>query len=629
MRRSLWFACATLALPLAITAQPSAQLPAGPEFLVNSYSFGSQMRSSVAMNAAGDFVVVWERPEFSSMSARLFDSAGTPIGSEFTVNGYVPASQPIVVAAPSGEFVVVWTGLGMVGGVPFSQIKARKYDAAGNSTPGEVVVDLIPHTQTGGSVAIDAAGNFVIAWTSRDEDGSDAGVFGKRFSASGSSSPKFQINSFTTGNQTAGGVAMDADGTFVVVWSGLGQGAYGVFARRFSATGAAMGAEFPVTTTPATSPRVASAANGQFVVVWSRSDVNLVTSIGGRLFDSSGDPIANEFLVDLKTATSMGYASVSSDPAGNFVVSWTSRDEDGSGSAVLARSYEPSGSPLGPKFRVNTFTTGDQWRSAVAQGHHGDLVVTWDNLGQQSPDDVGVFGQRYSDRIFRDDFEAGRRARVVVNEFNANMGSDCDMIELRAVAGGPMDGILLRAREAVLAVFNGLVVERNDLIVVHLDSADANCNPGGASDETTSVAQFPASAHSRNYDTAWDWYSPERGLANTDNVFTVTSEGRIVDAVLAADDPTGAAAPGSESQAALVAAAGHWQMVGGGVPPGGFVDDDFCAHAVLDLDATGADPVGTSIQRTTNLDSNDKNGWTAGAGAPSTWGLLNVGQTPF
>jgi hypothetical protein len=69
-------------------------------------------------------------------------------------------------------------------------------------------------------------------------------------------------------------------------------------------------------------------------------------------------------------------------------------------------------------------------------------------------------------------------------------------------------------------------------------------------------------------------------------------------------------------------------MVGGGVPPGGFVDAEFRAHAVLDLDATGLNALGTSIQRTTNVDSNDKNGWTTGTGAPSTWGLLNPGQSP-
>jgi hypothetical protein len=69
-------------------------------------------------------------------------------------------------------------------------------------------------------------------------------------------------------------------------------------------------------------------------------------------------------------------------------------------------------------------------------------------------------------------------------------------------------------------------------------------------------------------------------------------------------------------------------MVGGGVPVGGFVDANFRAHAVFDLNGTGVTAAGTSIQRNANVDSNDKNGWTTGAGAAPTWGLLNFGQSP-
>jgi hypothetical protein len=233
------------------------------------------------------------------------------------------------------------------------------------------------------------------------------------------------------------------------------------------------------------------------------------------------------------------------------------------------------------------------------------------------------------DLIFADDFEA-EMAQVVINEFNANITNSCDLIELRVVSGGRMDGYSLFHRNNQVVAFSGLAVATNDLIVVHLDTADPLCNPTGALNETTSVTQFPSSAHGRNYDTAYDWYSSEPGLFSTDNVFTLYDDrGQIMDAVLAADDPTGTTAAASEAQAAVVAAAGEWQMVGGGVPPGGFVDDDFCAHAVLDLNATSTTASGMTIQRTTNVDSNDKEGWTTGAGAAQTWGLPNPGQAPF
>ena len=73
-------------------------------------------------------------------------------------------------------------------------------------------------------------------------------------------------------------------------------------------------------------------------------------------------------------------------------------------------------------------------------------------------------------------------------------------------------------------------------------------------------------------------------------------------------------------------------MVGGGVPAAGFVDADFNAHAVLDLnDATSNTHTGTSMQRLDNTDDNDMADWNTMAITvqQNTWGLINVGQTPI
>jgi len=217
-------------------------------------------------------------------------------------------------------------------------------------------------------------------------------------------------------------------------------------------------------------------------------------------------------------------------------------------------------------------------------------------------------------------------ALVRINELNANVTNGCDLIELRVVAGGSMDGFQLWERTTPILTFSGLVVQVNDYVVVHLDRLDAVCNPSGAGNEVSSPAQFPAFAHSRNYDFAYDWYSDDTGLANTDNVITLYDGAlQIVDALLASDDPTGTAAADSEAQAATVAAAGHWQMIGGGVPPGGFVDDSFNAHAVQDLNATGTSVTGNSIQRSNDNDTHTKADWLA-SNIP-TWGANNSGQT--
>jgi hypothetical protein len=219
-------------------------------------------------------------------------------------------------------------------------------------------------------------------------------------------------------------------------------------------------------------------------------------------------------------------------------------------------------------------------------------------------------------------------AVVRINELNANITGGCDLIELRAIAGGSMEGFTITERTGgsneLNMTFAGLTVAKNDYVVVHLNGGSVTCNPGAVGNETTSKTQFVSVA---NYATAFDWYATDTGLTSTDNVIQIKdAAGNIVDAVLVADAATGTAAANSETAAAAVAAANQWTMPGGGVPVGGFVDDAFRANAVLDLNATGTTAVTSSIQRTDDLDSNSLNGWTTGAGVASTWGANNAGQ---
>ena len=93
---------------------------------------------------------------------------------------------------------------------------------------------------------------------------------------------EFQVNAFTTGNQSEPAVASVSSGSFVVVWSGVdggpdaaggpyGYGSSGIIAQRFDAAGHPVGSEFQVntyTTGRQSQPSVASAPNGDFVVVW-------------------------------------------------------------------------------------------------------------------------------------------------------------------------------------------------------------------------------------------------------------------------------------------------------------------------------------------------------------------------
>lgn len=208
-------------------------------------------------------------------------------------------------------------------------------------------------------------------------------------------------------------------------------------------------------------------------------------------------------------------------------------------------------------------------------------------------------------------------AVVLINEIKANVPGGCDLLELRVTSAGSLEGFELLEQDTSVLTFGALMGNVDDYIVVHFDSNDSSCNPGVSGNEASTVNEQPAASFAQNFDTAYDWYTSDFGMFSTDNVITVVDRlGGIVDAVLVSDDPTGTAFPQAEAQAAIVAAAGQWTMVGGGIPPSGFVDDNFNLHAVQDLD--GPD----TLQRIDLTDNNTRNDWFA-ANRPASWGLQN------
>src|SRR3954452_9638035 len=86
---------------------------------------------------------------------------------------------------------------------------------------GEVHVNTFsPSYQPKPAVAADADGDVVIAWQSIGQEGAtNAGVFAQRYNSAGvPQGAEIHVNVSTAGSQVAPAVAMDADGDFVVAW---------------------------------------------------------------------------------------------------------------------------------------------------------------------------------------------------------------------------------------------------------------------------------------------------------------------------------------------------------------------------------------------------------------------------
>ncbi len=205
----------------------------GSEFPVNTSTALPSLEPSIAMDGAGNFVVIWSLGLFSSdVFGQRFDVSGAKIGAEFEVNTYTTDIQfrPSVAMAKNGKFVVVWAG----SDGSHEQIFGQRFGPSGAKVGAEFRVNTFTaasHFEP--SIAMDSTGNFVVAWTGNDQDGSESGVFGQRFEGSGARiGGEFQVNAFTTGFQTHPRVIDDGVG-LTVVWSEAGSDdSSGIFGRR-------------------------------------------------------------------------------------------------------------------------------------------------------------------------------------------------------------------------------------------------------------------------------------------------------------------------------------------------------------------------------------------------------------
>src|SRR5438552_2135307 len=103
-----------------------------------------------------------------------------------------------------------------------------------------------------------------------------------------------------------------------------------------------------------------------------------------------GNPLGPEFRVNIYTTGAQGFPAVAADTSGNFAIVWQGDSQDGSNYGVFGQRYASSGAPLGPEFRVNTYTTSGQRLPSVAADTSGDFVVVWQSSSQDG-DSYGVF----------------------------------------------------------------------------------------------------------------------------------------------------------------------------------------------------------------------------------------------
>ncbi len=245
-----------------------------------------------------------------------------PYNQEFQVNTYSYSDQSNTQTAvlSSGALVITWDSWEYLGSD--RGIYAQMYDENGNRYSGEIHVNTYQDSyQVKPKIAALLNSGFVICWESYDQDGSGYGLFAQIFDEYGIKiGEEFQINTYINNRQGDAVIKVFSNGDFIICWQSDGQdgSGYGLFAQIFDEYGIKIGEEFQIN-----------------------------TYINNR----QGDAVIKVF------------------SNGDFIISWQSDGQDGSGYGVFAQIFREDGVKKGLEFQVNTFSSG-------FQGHHNLLLLS-------------------------------------------------------------------------------------------------------------------------------------------------------------------------------------------------------------------------------------------------------------
>jgi len=257
--------------------------------------------SSVAMSNGGNFVIAWEdeRSSIRSIYYQVYDSNGNPIGPNSIANDSNQWElDPSVAIDDAGNFVIVWTD-------PRNgnkDIYFQRFDSGGNKIGINIKAnDTVLTLHESPSVAMDGNGNFVIVWKDF-RNGNFSDIYLQRYDSNGNplGSNVRVDDDAVNASQYISAIAIDGFGNFVVVWDDERAGT-NIYLQRYDSNGIAIGSNVKVNddigNTKHSFPSVAIADNGDFIITWMSSITSANQDVEGQRYFADGSPNGGNYQV--------------------------------------------------------------------------------------------------------------------------------------------------------------------------------------------------------------------------------------------------------------------------------------------------------------------------------------------
>ncbi|MBB3018615.1 Ca2+-binding RTX toxin-like protein [Microvirga lupini] len=378
----------------------------GHEQRVNIETRHEHTQQSVTGLADGGWLITWTSDQddaYGNVYQQRYDKDGTAVWASDQQVNEEPAStqyESSVTGLVGGGWVVTWSSYGQDGSL--YGVYQRYYDENGIPKDEQKVNTEPFDVQYQPSVTALTTGGWVVTWTSVEQDGSWEGVYQQCYDANGDPVRGEQrVNFNTTDTQFESSVTALPDGEWLVTWTSVDRDGSreNIYQRRYNADGTPKTDEQRVNTEPASrqmTPSVTVLADGGWIVTWSSLDPDGAGwDIYQRHYDKDGIPDEKgEQPVNSEKAGDQTQPSVTALADGGWIVTWQSKDQDGSGNGVYQQRYDEDGNPVGGEQQVNVYETGAQFAPSVTGLSEGGWLVAWTSTGQDGSVS-GVYQRHY------------------------------------------------------------------------------------------------------------------------------------------------------------------------------------------------------------------------------------------
>jgi len=507
--------CSLVAMPVAVLAQ-NPFVPTAGEYSVTGKLPGDQVHPAVSITPNGGYIAwedYWVDNKGLGVGAMRLNSDLTGSGVPFRVNSVVAGDQEAAHVANlnNGGAVFAWQG----GKQGSQHIFARFLSSSNSWLTGDVMVNSSSNkVQVTPVVTTLANGNVALAYASADQaaPGSMLDVYLQLFSPVGVKiGGEILVNQFTVNNQRSPAIAPLADGKFVLAWvseqerwtdASNGVPSVDIFARVYDSVGNPVTSEFLVNVSPklCAAPDVAASPDGGFMATWMDKDPvvrNNGWDIAARRFSSAwvGGAVTR---VNTQLFGDQ-YSPKIRRSGSTYLDIWTSLGQDTSGEGVFGRYLNDDATTSGSEFQNNSTTFRSQMHQVLA-ADDGRFLAAWTSFG------VGVtgfdlFAQQYANPAAA---TIGTNDPVFATDPNANPNSVSNAPVTTVVinppgnpnptSGGPT--LVTNTFSDVKGTYNGLIFDPNGVAPADSGYATIATSAKGAQGSFTAKLQIGGKAYS-------------------------------------------------------------------------------------------------------------------------------------